>query len=107
MIRINYSYKGIDKVFEREIAAVLIGRHKNGLDIDLAPDMKVSRQHARILFENDEYWIEDLNSKQGTKVNGLKMPSKSRQRLWRNDVVVLGETSLKVDVPHEAEKTPD
>lgn len=107
MIRINYSYKGIDKVFEREIAAVLIGRHKNDLDIDLAPDMKVSRKHARILFENDEYWIEDLNSKQGTKVNGLKMPSKSRQRLWRDDIIMLGETSLKVDVPHEPEETPD
>ncbi len=33
-------------------------------------DTAVSRKHAQIEVRNGSYWIEDLNSKNGTKVNG-------------------------------------
>ena len=47
---------------------LLIGREEN-CDIPL-PDRQVSRSHARIFWENDSYCIEDLNSKNGTHLNG-------------------------------------
>lgn len=47
---------------------LLIGREEN-CDIPL-PDRQVSRNHARIFWENDSYYIEDLNSKNGTHLNG-------------------------------------
>lgn len=33
-------------------------------------DSSVSRQHARFFFKDDAWWVEDLGSKNGTKVNG-------------------------------------
>jgi phosphoserine phosphatase RsbU/P len=44
---------------------------------------QVSRQHAQILCRNNEYFLEDLASSNGTFVNG--------QRLAANSPVVLGE----------------
>jgi len=47
----------------------------------------VSRQHARIVFEDDAYWIEDLGSANGTFVQGARV---SRHRLADGDVVQFG-----------------
>ncbi|MFZ1756464.1 MAG: FHA domain-containing protein [Caldilineaceae bacterium] len=47
---------------------LLIGR-QDDCDIPL-PDRQVSRNHARIFWENDAYYIEDLKSKNGTHLNG-------------------------------------
>ena len=33
----------------------------------------VSRKHALITFREDEYWLEDLDSKNGTYINGVKI----------------------------------
>src|SRR5580704_15443341 len=36
-------------------------------------DNRVSRNHARIFFENGHYVVEDLNSRHGTWVNGERI----------------------------------
>jgi sigma-B regulation protein RsbU (phosphoserine phosphatase) len=36
-------------------------------------DNRISRSHARILEENGEYFVEDLDSRQGTYVNGQRV----------------------------------
>lgn len=36
-------------------------------------DRRVSRRHARIWLEGDRYYLEDLNSKNGTFVNGQEL----------------------------------
>ncbi|WP_029523660.1 FHA domain-containing protein [Persephonella sp. KM09-Lau-8] len=38
----------------------------------------VSRKHAKISFENEEWFIEDLNSTNGTYVNGEKIKEKRK-----------------------------
>ena len=44
----------------------VLGRgHESDLRIS---DISVSRSHARIFYENDQYYIEDLSSKFGTLV---------------------------------------
>jgi hypothetical protein len=48
-----------------------IGRHSD-CDITL-PDRQVSRNHARIFWREDGYFIEDLGSKNGTHVNGQEV----------------------------------
>ena len=39
-------------------------------------DSAASRHHAGITFENDEYFIDDICSSNGTFVNGLKLEEK-------------------------------
>ena len=36
-------------------------------------DNRASRHHARIVFEAGQYWVEDLNSRNGVTVNGEKV----------------------------------
>jgi adenylate cyclase len=106
MFRLIHSYNGTEKVFESAEAQVVIGRSTSGgafCDINLSPDFKVSRSHARIFLEGHEYWIEDLDSKQGTKVNGEEIKGRGRQELRAGDVLLIGETTLRVESVQPAE----
>jgi hypothetical protein len=62
-----------------------------GRDVSLAAaveDRQVSRHHAKITCEGEEFWIEDLNSTNGTRVNGVPI---ERQKLVNNDQIGLGD----------------
>ncbi|MFQ3567582.1 MAG: FHA domain-containing protein [Aggregatilineales bacterium] len=62
---------------------VILGR---GEECDIVlPERQVSRQHVRIFREGDAYYVEDLESRNGTWVN--KQPLKERRRLYDNDVI--------------------
>ncbi len=50
-------------------------------------DNRASREHALITFEHGEYWIEDLKSRHGTFVNGVKV---GRHKLQDADRIDLG-----------------
>jgi hypothetical protein len=67
-------------------APTIIGR-----DASLAAaveDRQVSRHHAKITCEGEEFWIEDLNSTNGTRVNGVPI---EKQKLANNDQIGLGD----------------
>lgn len=52
-----------------------VGRHE---DCDVVVDSPaVSRCHARIIYENRRYFIEDLNSRNGTMVNAKRIHSRT------------------------------
>jgi predicted component of type VI protein secretion system len=51
-------------------------------------ERSVSRHHARIFYESDHYWIKDLESANGIKLNGKKI---SFQMLCDNDKIAFGE----------------
>jgi hypothetical protein len=78
---------------------ILVGRSSD-LEMVLVEDM-VSRKHARISVTGDQIWIEDLNSTNGTFVNGEKI---QRTRLKEGDRVLIGTSILKVisaDAPRD------
>jgi len=52
----------------------LIGRGKSAV-IDILYDPTVSRKHAIIYFNKNNFYIRDLNSTNGTYVNGNKIGS--------------------------------
>ncbi|MEX0714711.1 MAG: SpoIIE family protein phosphatase [Pirellulales bacterium] len=61
----------------------VLGRHP---DCDIVLDVgAVSRQHAQILCSGNEFYVEDLRSRNGTFVNGQMV--RGRQRLHDNDRV--------------------
>jgi phosphoserine phosphatase RsbU/P len=50
-------------------------------------DNRASRVHAQVVLEHGEYWIEDLNSRHGTYVNGSKI---QRHKLQDSDRIEFG-----------------
>ncbi len=50
-------------------------------------DSRISRNHAQIVVENDQYYVEDCNSRHGTFVNGKKV---NRQQLKPEDRIDFG-----------------
>ena len=69
-----------------------IGREPH-CDVFLQHD-SVSRRHAEIQREGDEYYIEDHESTNGTLVNRLRI---ERQRLRDGDVIAIGKFRLRFD----------
>jgi len=73
---------------------VVIGR-MDGCDVVLA-DRGVSRRHAEIRREGDEWVVVDLGSLNGTEVNGHRV---NRHRLQPGDRVLVGDTTLEFRKP--------
>jgi predicted component of type VI protein secretion system len=56
------------------------------------PDRSVSRHHARIFYEGGHYWLKDLDSANGTKLNHSKI---KLQMLSDSDKIVFGEVEAR------------
>ena len=85
----NGGFEGM--TFELAAAETLIGRNPT-TDITLLDD-GISREHAIILYdvESDSYNLEDLQSTNGTLVNGKRVRSVTLQS---GDEVQVGRTSF-------------
>ncbi len=71
----------------------LLGRNPNCNVVLQATE--VSRLHARIVREPDGFYLEDLNSSNGTFLNGDRI--EGRQRLSDHDKIELSEVTLNFD----------
>lgn len=92
------------RVVIRSDQEVLVGRLDVGRGIfphvDLTPDGGleggVSRRHARIFFQNDQFYIEDLGSTNGTYLNGVRLDPYSPRPLGEGDELRLGQIAIRV-----------
>ena len=85
----NGGFEGM--AFELAAAETLIGRNPT-TDITLLDD-GISREHAIILYDadSDSYSLEDLQSTNGTQVNGKRVRS---VELGHGDEIEIGQTRL-------------
>lgn len=103
-MQITYDHEGAEKTVDFDKKEIIIGRSNPYIppDLNLASDITVSRTHARIFERNGRFWIEDLASKYGTLVNGVKQGCK--RQLNPGDRIRIGECNLQVrhigDDPH-------
>ena len=72
---------------------MLIGKKKGETDCVLT-DGSVSRLHARITKEEDEFYLEDLNSTNGTFKNGLRLQPYEKRKLMEEDEIRFGKVML-------------
>jgi|GEM_PF-1033666 len=100
VLRMTYVHQGKEegKILHGE---AIIGRRKEGIlpDLDLSFDRFVSRLQARVWEEEGEWWIEDLDSNNGTRVNGEEIKGKGKRRLQPGEnLVQVGKTKLRMQV---------
>ena len=67
-----------------------IGSEEMGNDACLH-SVVVSRHHARITRHKQEFYIEDLNSTNGTYVNGILLEYTQKQKLQPMDRVIFAD----------------
>jgi pSer/pThr/pTyr-binding forkhead associated (FHA) protein len=85
---------------------VIVGRQdpKRGTmpDIDLSkldPTMTVSRPHARISFEETFFYVEDLKSRNKTRLGELLLTPLKAELLQHGDSVQFGSVRMTFEIP--------
>lgn len=73
--------------------AYTIGKKRGEADLVLE-DLSISRLHARIVKEEDGYYLEDMNSTNGTFKNGLRMQPYEKRKLEEGDEITFGKRTL-------------
>ena len=81
-------------VFPLNSAPLTLGRGGQN-DLVLEGDEFASARHARIEVRGDGAWVQDLESTNGTYVNGSRVAG--AQRLDAGDMLRVGETDLLVE----------
>jgi pSer/pThr/pTyr-binding forkhead associated (FHA) protein len=76
------------------VSRITLGRDpSNSVVVD---DILASRRHAVIQKVQDQYFIEDLASTNGTFVNGKPVPAGKYVRLHPEDTILIGRTELSL-----------
>ena len=75
-------------------AEVLIGRDPS-CDCQL-DDKTVSTQHARLSYHHNQWWLEDLGSRNGTFLNGEAIDG--QMIVTSGDVMRCGQVTLEVEI---------
>lgn len=75
---------------------VLIGRSEQDCGVALSEDWEVSALHCALIREQGNIFVQDLDSKNGTMVNGV--PITGKHRLQDDDLISIGRTSLRFSV---------
>jgi len=71
---------------------VVLGRSRE-CDIRVE-DANVSRRHAEVTRDGDDFWVVDLGSTNGTELNGGRI---ERTRLADGDTIVIGSTTVRFE----------
>lgn len=91
------------KYIAKTNSPILIGRSDEA-NIRIAYDDFCSRRHAKIFWDADKIYIEDLKSTNGVQVNNIALNGIGE--LKNNDLVKLGQTEFSisiVDAPNESD----
>ena len=88
-------YEGLEVPIDRDW--MVIGRGRSA-DVVIA-EATISRAHAAIGFDGVEFFMQDLGSTNGTRVNGKR---ETRVRLGEGDELQLGKLRLCLALPSPA-----
>ena len=84
---VTLTMDGVSREIDKQ--RFVLGRSKD-FDIQLV-DPNVSRRHAELRQEGSAYWLIDLDSTNGSKVNGRQT---ARAKLESGDTITVGSTDL-------------
>jgi len=88
---------GEKKAYRLDQERATIGREpSNYIVLD---DRAVSRKHAEILQENNQYFVRDLKSNNGTQLNDKPLASHEKALLRAGDLIVINDFEVSFNLP--------
>jgi pSer/pThr/pTyr-binding forkhead associated (FHA) protein len=95
MPKLIISERGREEEWSHDVKedVLSIGRHDE--NIIALPGQSVSRSHAKIVKEGEDYFIVDQKSGNGTFLNGRKLSPNERNLLKNNDLISIDVFDLK------------
>ena len=91
---ITGEFTGQEISVERDM---LVGRHQDAEILLQSTD--ISRKHAALLFRNDHIWVKDLNSTNGTFVNGERVEQEQEIELHDGDMLQFASFMFMILAP--------
>src|SRR4051812_26948033 len=85
------------------------GRTTLGRQVDCAISLQskqVSRQHAQIVAQDGQHFLEDLGSSNGTYLNGQRLPPHAPAPLTERDMVQIGPYVFGLRVNADGSSVP-
>jgi pSer/pThr/pTyr-binding forkhead associated (FHA) protein len=79
-------------LMNNEGRVLILGRHSD-TNVHLTFDPAISARHARIGYENGQFWIEDIGSMNGTYVNGRRIGKNNKVFFKEGDYAELGRAT--------------
>ena len=76
---------------------MLVGRHQDAEILLQSTD--ISRKHAALLFRDDHIWVKDLNSTNGTFVNGERVEQEQEIELHDGDMLQFASFMFMILAP--------
>jgi uncharacterized protein (TIGR02266 family) len=92
-LRISHPEIG-ERVVELKSEGLVVGRE--GVDLEMPWDPRISRRHARFWMEEGSVWIEDFDSKNGTWLGQQRLHGK--QKIFTGVSLIVGETMFTVEL---------
>lgn len=93
-------FDGSQRLIPLENQRLSLGRSSEN-DLAYPDDPVLSRRHINFDFDGRDWWVEDLNTTNGTLVNGARL--KGRHRLSIGDLVAAGRLTLFLQASTESE----
>lgn len=88
----------VPQAFHFKAGDVLVGRDP---DCECAlTDETISARHVRFRYHHNQWWVEDLGSRNGTNLNGVALTTATI--VMNGDMVKCGQTSLRVIIHEES-----
>lgn len=83
----------IDKEFDKSL---LLGRSEYA-DVRFEYEKSVSSEHCRIIVNNENFYCVDLNSLNGTYVNGSRLQPGVEKEIYSGMLLMIGQVRTRVD----------
>ena len=94
-LKLQWKERGRKKQFILKEFPCTIGKMKDDTNLCIA-DISVSRIHCRFVERDNKVCIMDLNSTNGTFLNGLPLKSGEILEIEKNDEILIGKVKINV-----------
>lgn len=84
--------------FQLQKDEILIGKNLENVDIDFSESAAVSRLHCKLVRQNQNFFLQDLDSLNHTLVNGERIPPYEYMELEDRDLITIGDIEIRVNI---------